>query len=56
MLWIQTLIVSHFGVWQFLKTDHSTGAKTNFDYYATLAVDRLPSLVVFQLIQMFDVL
>ena len=29
-----------FGVWQFLKTDHSTGAKTNFDYYATLAVDR----------------
>ncbi|SHM88282.1 accessory Sec-dependent serine-rich glycoprotein adhesin, partial [Streptococcus salivarius] len=29
-----------FGVWQFLKTDHATGAKTNFDYYATLAVDR----------------
>ena len=29
-----------FGVWQFLKTDHSTGAKTNFDYYATLSVDR----------------
>ena len=29
-----------FGVWQFLKTNHATGAKTNFDYYATLAVDR----------------
>ena len=29
-----------FGVWQFLKTNHTTGAKTNFDYYATLAVDR----------------
>ena len=29
-----------FGVWQFLKTDHATGAKTNFDYYATLSVDR----------------
>ncbi len=29
-----------FGVWQFLKTNHSTGAKTNFDYYATLSVDR----------------
>ena len=25
---------------KFLKTDHATGAKTNFDYYATLAVDR----------------
>ena len=29
-----------FGVWQFLKTNHATGAKTNFDYYATLSVDR----------------
>ena len=29
-----------FGVWQFLKTNHTTGAKTNFDYYATLSVDR----------------
>ena len=29
-----------FGVWQFLKTNHATEAKTNFDYYATLAVDR----------------
>ena len=29
-----------FGVWQFLKTTHATGAKTNFDYYATLSVDR----------------
>ena len=29
-----------FGVWQFLKTNHATGAKTNYDYYATLAVDR----------------
>ena len=42
-----------FGVWQFLKTDHSTGAKTNFDYYATLAVDRSAITGVFQLIQMF---
>ena len=29
-----------FGVWQFLKTDQSTGKKTYFDYYATLSVDR----------------
>ena len=29
-----------FGVWQFLRTDHNTGNKTNFDYYATLSVDR----------------
>ncbi|WNN31587.1 accessory Sec-dependent serine-rich glycoprotein adhesin [Streptococcus parasanguinis] len=29
-----------FGVWQFLKTNQATGAKTNFDYYATLSVDR----------------
>ena len=29
-----------FGVWQFLKTNHATGAKINFDYYATLSVDR----------------
>ena len=42
-----------FGVWQFLKTNHTTGAKTNFDYYATLSVDRLQSLVAFQLTQMF---
>ena len=40
-----------FGVWQFLKTNHTTGAKTNFDYYATLSV--LQSLVAFQLTQMF---
>ena len=29
-----------FGVWQFLRTDPNTGTKTNFDYYATLSVDR----------------
>ncbi|WP_195563822.1 accessory Sec-dependent serine-rich glycoprotein adhesin [Streptococcus rubneri] len=29
-----------FGVWQFLKTDHASGNKTYFDYYATLSVDR----------------
>ena len=29
-----------FGVWQFLRTDPNTKTKTNFDYYATLSVDR----------------
>ncbi|WP_293430320.1 MucBP domain-containing protein, partial [Peptostreptococcus sp.] len=29
-----------FGVWQFLRTDPNTKNKTNFDYYATLSVDR----------------
>ena len=29
-----------FGIWQFLKTNQSTGNKTYFDYYATLSVDR----------------
>ena len=29
-----------FGVWQFLKTNQTAGTKTNFDYYATLSVDR----------------
>ena len=29
-----------FGVWQFLKTDQSTGKKKYFDYYETLSVDR----------------
>lgn len=42
-----------FGVWQFLKTDHASGNKTYFDYYATLSVDRSAITGNLQLTQMY---